>query len=299
MPLFQTVGIVAKQGDPERVQGTLRRLIIHLHAHALEVLLDAESAHLIGAAIGAPVALEELGARCDLIIVVGGDGTLLHAARSMAVPGVPLVGINLGRLGFLVDVSPEEIESTIDQILSGAFDAEDRSMLQAAVQAEGSSGEPYSAFNDVAIHKWNTARMIEFETYIDGRFVNAQRSDGLIVATPTGSTAYALSGGGPIVDPALDAILLVPICPHDLSNRPLVVPGDRRIDVRVRGHDHGHVQVTCDGQTYCQLPPEATVHIDRHPDRVRLLHPKGHDHYKILRAKLHWGGHTQRRVNPC
>ncbi|MFD2110699.1 NAD(+) kinase [Thiorhodococcus fuscus] len=289
MPLFQTVGIVAKQGDPERVQRTLHRLVHHLRSHTLEVLLDAEGAHLIGADVGAAVAASELGARCDLIIIVGGDGTLLHAARSMAAYEVPLVGINLGRLGFLVDVSPDAIETTIDQMIAGEFESESRSMLRALVRASERTSEPYPAFNEVAIHKWNTARMIEFETYIDGVFVNSQRSDGLIVSTPTGSTAYALSGGGPLVDPALDAILLVPICPHDLSNRPLVVPGNRRIEIRVLGHDLGHVQVTCDGQTIRQLPPESIVEIARHPNQVRLLHPKGHDHYKILRAKLHWG----------
>lgn len=299
MPQFKIVGIIAKQGDPERVRGTLRRLSTHLRARALQVLLDAESAHLLDATAGMALPLGELGPRCELIVVVGGDGTLLHAARSMAPHGVPLMGINLGRLGFLVDVSPNHMESAIDQILAGEFDSDSRSMLQAAVVADEVVGPPHAALNDVAIHKWNTARMIEFETYIDGVFVNAQRSDGLIVATPTGSTAYALSGGGPLVDPALDAILLVPICPHDLSNRPLVVPGDRQIEIRVRGHDRGHVQVTCDGQTDLQLPPDARVRIDRHPNRVSVLHPRGHDHYQILRAKLHWGGHNSSRTPPC
>ena len=150
----------------------------------------------------------------------------------------------------------------------------------------------YAALNDVVIHKWNTARMIEFETYIDGAFVNAQRSDGLIIATPTGSTAYALSGGGPLVAPSLDAILLVPICPHDLSNRPLVVPGASRIEIRVCGPDHGHAQMTCDGQTAVPLLRKSRVRVERHPNNVCLLHPKGHNHYQILRAKLGWGGLT-------
>ena len=299
MPPFNTVGLIAKQGDPESVRGTLRRLSTHLRTRAVEVLLDAESAHLLDAAVGAALPLHELGARCDLVVVIGGDGTLLHAARAMAPYGVPLLGINLGRLGFLVDVSPDDIETAIDQVLAGEFVSDHRSMLRAAVVAATGSERSDAALNDVAIHKWNTARMIEFETYIDGVFVNAQRSDGLIVATPTGSTAYALSGGGPLVDPALDAILLVSICPHDLSNRPLVVPGNRRIEVRVREQDQGHVQVTCDGQSECQLPPHAWVRIDRHPDRACLLHPKGHDHYQILHAKLHWGGHPCRRGQSC
>ncbi|MBK5962903.1 NAD kinase [Thiocystis minor] len=299
MPHFTTVGIVAKQGDPERVRGTLARLSDHLRSREVACLLDAESSYLLDAPIGTALPLAELAARCDLIVVVGGDGTLLHTARATAARGVPLMGINLGRLGFLVDVSPCDIDAVLDRILAGEYEADHRSMLQASVVTEQTAGPVYTALNDVAIHKWNTARMIEFETYIDGVFVNAQRSDGLIVSTPTGSTAYALSGGGPLVDPALDAILLVPICPHDLSNRPLVVPGDRRIEVRVRGHDQGHVQVTCDGQTALPLPTDAWVRISGHPDRVRLIHPKGHDHYQIMRAKLHWGGHHATRAQPC
>lgn len=299
MPPFKTVGIIAKQGAPEQVRGTLQRLSAHLRARALNFLLDAESAHLLDAVVGVAVPLTELGARCDLVIVVGGDGTLLHAARTMAPYGVPLLGINLGRLGFLVDVSPHSIELAIDQILAGEFDIDQRSMLRVAACTDSATPRIDAALNDVIIHKWNTARMIEFETYIDGVFVNAQRSDGLIVATPTGSTAYALSGGGPLIDPALDAVVIVSICPHDLSNRPLVIPSDRCIEVRVRGQDQGHVQVTCDGQIDFRLPPDAWVRIDRHPDRACLLHPKGHDHYQILRAKLHWGGHPAARGPSC
>jgi NAD+ kinase len=231
--------------------------------------------------------------------VVGGDGTLLHAARVMARHDVPLLGINLGRLGFLVDVSPEHIESALDRILAGEFDSDRRSMLNAQVVTEQGAGDPEAALNEVTIHKWGTARLIELEIRIDGVFVSAQRSDGLIVSTPTGSTAYALSGGGPLVDPALDAILLVPICPHDLSNRPLVVPGGRSIEVRVCGPEQGHVQVTCDGQIDLRLPPGAWVRIGRHPHAAHLIHPKGHDHYQILRAKLHWGGHHITRTPPC
>lgn len=291
MPHFMTVGIVAKQGDPTRVRGTLARLSAHLRARGVDCLLDAESAHLLAAPVGAAFPIAELAGRCELIVVVGGDGTLLHTARATAAYGVPLVGINLGRLGFLVDVSPGDIDAALDRILAGEYETDSRAMLQVAVIAERTAGPAYAALNEIAIHKWNTARMIELEIFLDGVFVNAQRSDGLIVATPTGSTAYALSGGGPLVDPALDAILLVPICPHDLSNRPLVVPGERQIDVRVCGPNRGHIQITCDGQTTLQLPPDAWVRIGRHPDRVRLLHPQGHDHYQILRAKLHWGGH--------
>jgi NAD+ kinase len=298
MPPFRTVGIIGKQGEAAGVRTTLQRLNDHLGLRGLTPLFDAESARLLGRppAEGLPVAV--IGASSDLVVVVGGDGTLLHAARAMAGYQVPLLGINLGRLGFLVDISPGHIESALDAILAGEYETDARALLSAVVVTDRDSQCAYAALNDVVIHKWNTARMIEFETYIDGVFVNAQRSDGLIVATPTGSTAYALSGGGPLLAPALDAILLVPICPHDLSNRPLVVPGESHIEIRVCGHDHGHVRVTCDGQTDLQLPRQASIRIARHPERACLLHPKGHDHYKILRAKLSWGGHPQ-TSGPC
>jgi NAD+ kinase len=268
------------------------------------------SATLAGLPAGTGLNPEDLGRRCDLVVVVGGDGTLLGAARTLAGFGVPLVGINLGRLGFLADVSPDQIEGCLDRILDGAYFEEARWMLSARVEPEPLDAPtappgtatmqdtPLLALNDVVIHKWNTARMIEFETYIDGVFVNAQRSDGIIIATPTGSTAYALSGGGPLLHPALDLIALVSICPHTLSNRPLVVAGGSHIEIRVCGFDAGHAEVTCDGQTSLALTPGERVRIERTPHPVRLLHPKGHDHYKILRAKLGWGGHPA-GARPC
>jgi len=286
MAKIQTIGIIGKRSDADKVGPTIRRLVDYLHRHDLQVLFDEQSARMITGHGNQGFDLDTLGQRCDLAIVVGGDGTLLHAARAMAAMGVPLIGINLGRLGFLVDVSPQTIETSMEQILAGEFEAEERCML--AVHA---AGEPNAALNDVVIHKWNTARMIEFETYIDGIFVNAQRSDGLIIATPTGSTAYALSGGGPLLHPTLDALVLVPICPHDLSNRPLVVTGDSRIEIRVCRVEHEHVRISYDGMTDLDPMPGGSIFVEKHPHRVRLLHPPGHDHYKILRAKLGWGGH--------
>ena len=213
------------------------------------------------------------------------------------------MGINLGRLGFLADVSPDQIEGCLDRILDGAYAEEARCLLSTrlvtgvdangagATQADARNHPPLLALNDVVVHKWNTPRVIEFETYINGSFVNAQRSDGIIISTPTGSTAYALSGGGPLVHPSLDVIVLVSICPHTLSNRPLVVPGDSRIEIRIAGFDQGHVHITCDGQTNLAPEPQARVQVRKAPRPARLLHPQGHDHYAILRAKLGWGGH--------
>jgi NAD+ kinase len=241
------------------------------------------------------VSIDRIGERCDLVLVVGGDGTFLHAARVLAEYDIALVGINLGRLGFLVDILPDEIEPRLEQILSGAYDADTRILLDARI---GDQSTPERALNDVVVHKWNSVRMIEFETYLDGQFVNAQRSDGLIVATPTGSTAYALSGGGPLLNPRLDALLLVPICPHTLSNRPLVVPGGSRIEIRICNLEPEQVRLTCDGQVDLPLETGSAIQIERSPRRVRLLHPRDHDHYRILRAKLGWGGHTHSDT-PC
>jgi NAD+ kinase len=294
MAWFHTAGIIAKQHDDPQVTATLTRLVTHLRGRGVTTLFEQRTAELAADAdVG--MTLDELGRRCDLIIVVGGDGTLLHAAREMANFDLPLVGINLGRLGFLVDITPDQIEDRLDQILQGHYNADTRTLLDARLHGGPEVGR---ALNDVVIHKWNTVRMIEFETYIDGRFVNAQRSDGLIVSTPTGSTAYALSGGGPLIHPSMDALLLVPICPHTLSNRPLVVPGDSRIELRLRNLDPEQVRLTCDGQLDLQLTDDAPVVIERSRARIRLLHPRGHDHYGILRAKLGWGGHN-RTDAPC
>jgi NAD+ kinase len=313
MPQFKTIGIIGKSGDPEQVTPTLERLVRHLGQRGRNVLCDATSAALLGRPAALAHSGEDLGRLCDLAVVVGGDGTLLGAARTLAAFNVPLVGINLGRLGFLADVSPDQIEGGLDRILDGAYAEEARCLLIARLAAGGppdartesvtagpsaqvTEQAPLLALNDVVIHKWNTARVIEFETYINGSFVNAQRSDGIIIATPTGSTAYALSGGGPLVHPSLDVMVLVSICPHTLSNRPLVVPGDSRIEIRVCGFDQGHVHITCDGQTNLAPGTHARILIRKAPRPARLLHPQGHDHYAILRAKLGWGGHVPART---
>jgi NAD+ kinase len=295
MHYFQRAGIIGKQHADTQIGATIARLSAHLRARGVDLRLDPVAAAALlhhgtvdgGAADVAaeqPVAIAALGQTCDLVIVVGGDGTLLHAARELVAADVPLLGINLGRLGFLVDLSPNSLEQRLDQILAGEFDADARAMLE--VGCDGVDGH---ALNDIVLHKWNSVRMIELETWIDGQFVNAQRSDGIIVSTPTGSTAYALSGGGPLVHPALDALLLVPICPHTLSNRPLVVGGDSEIELRIRDYAPEQVRLTCDGQINLPLTEGRAIHIRRSRHRLRLLHPRGYDHFSILRAKLGWG----------
>ncbi len=281
---FQRIAIIAKPGAADHLRSTLRGLQRVLEQHALTMLPDPQAAALLGLGPGTPVA--ELGRGCDLAVVVGGDGTLLSAARQLADYGIPLLGVNLGRLGFLVDFSPADIDQTLSAVLDGHYDEDRRFLLSARI-----GDRPRAlAFNDVVLHKWNIARMIEFETWIDGHFVYTQRSDGLIVSTPTGSTAYALSGGGPLLAPSLDAIALVPICPHTLSNRPIVVHAGSEIEISVCGQtDPKDVRITCDGAAILTIEPGDKLRIQRHPTPVRLLHPVGHDHFDVLRAKLGWG----------
>jgi NAD+ kinase len=221
--------------------------------------------------------------------VVGGDGTLLGAARTLSSSGVPLLGVNLGRMGFLVDISPDGMLDALERIFAGDFDEEQRFLLSSHIGPAPDPTNGNRALNDVVMHKWNTPRMVEFETYVDKQFVNSQRSDGLIVSTPTGSTAYALSGGGPLLHPSLNAMLIVPICPHTLSNRPIVVSGDSCIEIRICGNDYERVRISCDGQTDRDILAGDKLFVQKASHPVRLLHPKGHDHYEILRAKLGWG----------
>lgn len=286
--VFNTVGIVSKSAD-DLVRDTVNRLVTHLKATHVTVLVDADSAPMVSATEVSVVDRHTLGERCELAIIIGGDGTFLRAARSLVRYDVRLLGINLGRLGFLTDLMPSELEPRLDEILAGSFEEEKRSLLESSIVRKDEEIVHVDALNDVVAHKWNIARLIQLETYIDERLVHSQYADGLIVSTPTGSTAYALAGGGPILHPGLDAIVLVPICPHTLSNRPIVVGGDSRIEVVMRSTDATpEAQLTCDGQTVLELLPGDRVRVERKKRRLRLIHPPGHDYYATLRTKLHW-----------
>ncbi len=281
---FRRIAVIAKPDPAGHLTSTLRQLQTELSTRQLTMLPDPRTASLLG--LGQGTALEDLAKSCDLAVVVGGDGTLLSAARHLVNHEIPLVGVNLGRLGFLVDITPSEIGNYLAAALDGQYDEDPRFLLSAHIGEQ----PPVLALNDVVVHKWNIARMIEFETWIDGRFVYTQRSDGLIISTPTGSTAYALSGGGPLLTPGLDAIALVPICPHTLSNRPIVINAASEIEISVCGHtDLKDVRVTCDGANGLTINDGETVKVRRHPTPIRLLHPVGHDHFDVLRAKLGWG----------
>ncbi|MCL4143567.1 UNVERIFIED_CONTAM: hypothetical protein GTU68_013185 [Idotea baltica] len=232
------------------------------------------------------IAIADFPERCDLTISIGGDGTLLSASRALAGSDLPLVGINVGRLGFLADVTLVKLETQLSQILAGEYREDIRFLINASINNEDSLG---LAMNDVVIHAHQSLHMIEFETAINGRFLNSQRADGILVATPTGSTAYAMSAGGPILDVDLDALVLTSICPHTLSNRPLVIAADSVVDITLSDKITSSCMVTCDGRPGHVIYPGDTIRIQRDPNTIKLLHLEDHDHYSILRAKLEWG----------
>jgi len=285
---FQRIALIAKPDVSERLRNTLRSVEAFLLQRQVQLAYDERAAQVLGHGGAKP--LHQLAEQSDLAIVIGGDGTLLSSAREIVDAGIPLLGINLGRLGFLVDISPDDMLSILAAVLDGHYQQDNRFLLSCKI----GDRHPQLALNDVVLHKWNVARMIEFETWVNDSSIDTQRSDGLIISTPTGSTAYALSGGGPLLAPSLDAIALVPICPHTLSNRPIVIHGDSRIAISVSGKtDPEHVRVTCDGQASLRVAAGERIEVHKHPVPLRLLHPAGHDHYDILRAKLGWGEHPK------
>lgn len=225
----------------------------------------------------------------DLAIVVGGDGTLLHVARNIASQDIPLAGINLGRLGFLVDIPREDMEKILGEILHGSYQQEVRILLSASLSRAGKVIHLADAFNDVVVSKGELARLIEFETLVDDIHVNTARADGIIVATPTGSTAYALSANGPILTPELEAITLVPICPHTLSFRPLVIGSRSSVCIRMLDSGQDNSYLSFDGQSAVRLQDGDVVDIKMAEHRVKLLRPVKHSHFDVLRAKLGWG----------
>ncbi|MEL7448354.1 MAG: NAD(+) kinase [Pseudomonadota bacterium] len=292
---FKVVGLIGRRGD-DRVADSVRALIDHLAARGHEVLVEERIGKELDVSDVERVTGSELASRANLAIAIGGDGTMLYAARVAALHGVPLLGVNRGRLGFLADISPDEMIARIDEVLAGDYVQDDRLMVQATLTR--ASGETVHAIglNDIVVQKSDIGRMLEFETQMNGRFVNNHGGDGLIVATPTGSTAYALSGGGPILEPGLGALVLVPICPHTLSDRPVVVDAGTNILMRVLERDESQAQLVADGQLVADMGPSDELHITAADQRARLLHPHGYDYYKILRSKLSWGRGSTGRV---
>jgi NAD+ kinase len=282
---FETVALVGRYSDP-RVAEPMTNVASFLTGRGVEVLVGE---HIGDEVAARRVPEEKLAGRAELVIAVGGDGTMLYATRLATGHSVPLLGINRGRLGFLTDVTPEAMLSSLEAVLEGDYSRESRLLLHAELQRQDGSRITDTALNDVVLARYETGRMVDYETRIDGRYVNTHSGDGLIVATPTGSTAYALSCGGPIVQPDLDAMVLVPVCPHTLSDRPIVVPAACEVHVRLFERPETRGEITCDGYQLGPLEEGDRLLIRAAEDRITLIHPPGHDYYEILRSKLNWG----------
>ena len=290
MEHFRNIGLIGRLGSA-RVVDTLRRLKRFLLSKGHTVILEDTVAEMLPGHQLQVCSRRMMGEICDLVIVVGGDGSLLGAARALCRSNVPVLGVNRGGLGFLTDISPEELERRVGDVLTGKYMAESRFLLDAIVCRGEEQLGASEALNDVVLHPGKFIRMLEFEIYVDGHFVTSQRSDGIIISSPTGSTAYALSGGGPIMHPALDAIGLVPMNPHTLSSRPMVVTGRSEIRVLVGEHNSTNPQVTFDGQIHVMTHPGDEVLIRKKPQYLTLIHPLSHNFYERCRSKLGWGGH--------
>jgi len=284
---FSTIALVGRHASTG-IAEPLERLAGFLSRRGHRVLLDAETAQVTPLPEYPAASLAQLGREAKLAIVVGGDGTMLSIARQLAGFDVPLIGINQGRLGFLTDIALSDMESALSAMLAGEFVEESRTLLDARVRRSADAGGDPSALalNDVVVNRGALGGMIDCAVTIDGRFVYAMRADGLIVATPTGSTAYALSAQGPIVDPLVAAILLVPVAPHAFTNRPIAVRDSVVIEIALLGGKDASLR--CDGQANFPLFEGDSVVVRRAKHRVRLLHPKDHDHFAMLRRKLHW-----------
>lgn len=286
--MFRRIGLITNSGI-NTISETLNQLIDYLKSRQQhDIILDDCCAGIVNNSDCKVFSQAEIGQHCDLVIAIGGDGTMLMASHLLCDFDVPLLGINLGHVGFLSDIPADDIAHNLNTILDRNYVEDERFLLHGqAYRNDHCIFEGY-AFNDVIIQKWNIARLVELETFINGAFVHRHRSDGLIISTPTGSTAYALSGGGPVVHPALDALLLVPICPHTLTNRPIVVGGNSEIEVVVGTREVDQARLTFDGEIKLELAPADKIKIQKKDKRIRLIHPFGHDQFHILREKLHW-----------
>lgn len=284
---FQTIGLLGRVRSPG-VKETLKTLVNFLQSIKQSFIVEAETAAELDDNALTLATSDELINLCDLLIVVGGDGSLLQAAHTAVNNEIPVLGINRGRLGFLTDIHPAQFKK-IENILNGEYIIEKRFLLTATVTHQDKNLGKGDALNEVALIPDSQPHMYEFEIYIDDRFVCSQDSDGVIVATPTGSTAYALSGGGPILHPQLDAIVIVPMFPHTLSIRPIVIEGNQSITIIITPNNVVTPRITCDGQAFISTPAGSHITIKKKQKALHLIHPKDYDYYETLRSKLHWG----------
>ena len=293
MPAFKRIGLVGRPGHRGVVE-TLKKLEEVLKGFDVKVMIDEASSELTPGHGFEVVSRDSLGTHCDLVMVVGGDGSMLSVAKTLASHDVSVLGVNRGRLGFLTDILPEELEERLVQILAGKYTEETRFLIECELHRDGDILDSAYALNDIVLNPGTAARMIEFELFINEQFVNSQQSDGLIVATPTGSTAYALSAGGPIMHPSLNALVLVPMYPHSLSSRPLVVDANSSIRIKV-GQVRGlQPQMSCDGATSFEVNPGDSIVVRKKAEPLRLVHPLDHNFYQTCRSKLGWGNRLGR-----
>lgn len=284
---FNTIGLIGRQ-HREDITDTLLALKNFLQSKKVPIVIESETATYLKSDHLPIYSRDELGKHCDLIIVVGGDGSLLNAARAAVNHQTPVLGINRGRLGFLTDILPRELTEKVGDVLEGKFIEEKRFLLNVHIEHKNKIVTRDIALNDVVLMPGDVAHMIEFATSIDKQFMSSQHADGLIIATPTGSTAYALSGGGPILHPSLDAVVVVPMFPHTLSARPIVISGDSLITVEIAPNNETSPRLSCDGQTRIDVPLGATIHISKKSERLHLIHPLDYNYFETLREKLHW-----------
>jgi NAD+ kinase len=286
--IFSRITLFARQYRAnEGVNETLHALAQLLADLKLTVLLEVETARFFDLELPV-VELNQLDAKRDLIIVVGGDGNLLSAARAAVEANVPVCGINRGYLGFLTDIAPDEVAAKIQQVIAGEFIEESRFLLNTEIIQDKKAAFQCLALNDVVLALGDEPHMIDFSIYVDDKFVCDQRADGMIVATPTGSTAYALSGGGPILHPTLNAVVLVPMFPHRLSSRPIVVDGDSVITLKIHERNPCAAKLSCDGHDQIAVAPGQMIKINKNLKQLRLIHPVNYNYYETLRSKLGW-----------
>ena len=290
---FKRIGLVGRPNH-SGVVDSLSRLFAFLSEQDVEIVLDDVTAGLIENPGVNECTREELSSRCDLVIVVGGDGSMLNVAKFIASDQVPVIGINRGKLGFLTDVLPNEIETNIANVLNGNYSVEKRFLLDVVARRGTTEHNLGAALNDVVLHPGKAAQMIEFELFVDDKFVYSQESDGLIVATPTGSTAYALSAGGPIMHPHLNAVVLVPMYPHALSSRPIVIDGDSEIRLVVAAKESLEPQLSCDGEVKYTAVAGDEFLVTKKSVPLQLIHPPKHSFYQACRSKLGWGSRLPR-----
>ena len=284
--MFKNIAIISKNDD-NSVKDSLDTVISYLDNKKIKYFLDNNSSILLNNKSSTNI--DEMKSKCDIAFIIGGDGTLLRSAQYLSTANIPICGINRGRLGFLVDISPDHIEENLESILSDNYSVDERISLIGTVIRNGQEISKNISFNDVVIHSKDAVRMIEMDTMLDGKKLYTVNADGLVVSTPTGSTAYSLSCGGPILQPSMEALVMVPICPHLLSNRPIVIGMNSVIEIRLSDKSHTNASVTFDGQINVPIEANDLIKITKGEVTLKLIQPPGINFLSILREKLGWG----------